>query len=87
MTIETDAGIVSAEVRPDNLVTISLPPPEAFRADRPLRVGDQTIQGSSITVGVPHYVLFPAPTSGPRTSSPSAARSGRIASCSRPVRT
>jgi diaminopimelate epimerase len=59
MTIETDAGIVSAEVGSDNLVTISLPPPEAFRPDRPLRAGDQTIQGSSITVGVPHYVLFP----------------------------
>jgi diaminopimelate epimerase len=59
MTIETDAGIVSAEVGAGNLVTISLPSPQAFRTDRPLRVGDQTIQGSSITVGVPHYVLFP----------------------------
>jgi diaminopimelate epimerase len=59
MTIETDARVVSAEVGAGNLVTISLPSPQAFRADRPLRVGDQTIQGSSITVGVPHYVLFP----------------------------
>lgn len=59
MTIETDAGVVSAEIGPGNLVTISLPPPQEFRADRPLRAGDQTIEGSSIIVGVPHYVLFP----------------------------
>jgi len=58
MTIETDAGIVSAELIENDLVTISLPSPQSFRAERPLRVGDQTIQGSSITVGVPHYVLF-----------------------------
>lgn len=58
MTVETDSGIVSAEVGADDLVTISLPPPQAFR-DRRLRVGDETIEGSSITVGVPHYVLFP----------------------------
>ena len=59
MTVETDSGIVSAEVGADDLVTISLPPPQAFRADRQIRVGDETIRGSSITVGVPHYVLFP----------------------------
>ena len=59
MTIETDSGGVSAEFGSDNLVTISLPATEAFRADRPLRVSDQTIQGSSISVGGPHYVLFP----------------------------
>lgn len=59
MTVETDAGIVTAEVGADDLVTISLPPPQAYRAERSLRVGDETIEGSTITVGVPHYVLFP----------------------------
>ncbi|MGZ8811457.1 MAG: diaminopimelate epimerase [Thermoanaerobaculia bacterium] len=58
MTIETDAGIVTAEVDDDQRVTISLPAPVAFRADRPLQVGDTTVRGSSITVGVPHYVIF-----------------------------
>ncbi len=58
MTIETDAGIVSAEVADDDLVTISLPTPQSFRADRTLRLADQTVQGSSILVGVPHYVMF-----------------------------
>lgn len=58
MTIETDAGIVSAEIVDGGLVTISLPTPHAFRAPRPLSVGDQTVRGSSIVVGVPHYVAF-----------------------------
>src|SRR5437016_1850201 len=29
------------------------------RAERPLRVDDKSIRGSSIVMGVPHYVLFP----------------------------
>jgi diaminopimelate epimerase len=57
MTIETDAGIVSAEVD-DRRVTISLPPPTAFRAERWLQIGETTVRGSSIIVGVPHYVIF-----------------------------
>lgn len=58
MTIETDAGIVGAEIGEGGLVTLSLPSPHSFRAQRPLAVGDQTIHGSSIVVGVPHYVVF-----------------------------
>lgn len=58
MSIETDAGVVDAEVGTDGMVTISLPPPAAFRPERPLLVGDTTVRGSSITVGVPHYVVF-----------------------------
>ncbi|HEV7767793.1 MAG TPA: diaminopimelate epimerase [Thermoanaerobaculia bacterium] len=58
MTIETDAGIVSAEISDGGLVTLALPPPSRFRAERPVTVGDRTVHGSSILVGVPHYVLF-----------------------------
>jgi diaminopimelate epimerase len=58
MTIETDAGIVSAEIGEGGIVTISLPAPHSFRPRRPLVIGSQTVQGSSIRVGVPHYVLF-----------------------------
>lgn len=58
MTIETDSGVVTADVADDDLVTISLPAPQSFRADRPLRAGEQTFHGSSIVVGVPHYVVF-----------------------------
>jgi diaminopimelate epimerase len=58
MTIETDAGIVSAEILDGGQVTLALPPPTSFRPQRPLVVGNQTLHGSSILVGVPHYVLF-----------------------------
>lgn len=58
MTIETDAGIVGAEIGEGGTVTLSLPPPHGFRPRRPLTVGETTINGSSIMVGVPHYVVF-----------------------------
>src|SRR5215212_1495594 len=58
MTIETDAGIVGAEIGDGGQVTLALPPPQSFRAQRPLAIGQQTIRGSSILVGVPHYVVF-----------------------------
>ena len=58
MTIETDAGIVGAEIGEGGIVTLSLPSPHTFRPERPVAVGDQTVRGSSIVVGVPHYVVF-----------------------------
>jgi len=58
MTIETDAGVVGAEMGEGGVVTLSLPAPRAFVAERPLRVGERTIRGSSILVGVPHYVIY-----------------------------
>jgi len=58
MTIETDAGIVGAEIGEGGTVTLSLPAPHSFRAQRPLIVGETTIRGSSLMVGVPHYVIF-----------------------------
>ncbi len=58
MTIETDAGIVSAEILEGGQVILALPPPSAFRPQRPLTIGNQTVHGSSILVGVPHYVLY-----------------------------
>lgn len=58
MTIETDAGIVGAEISEGGQVTLALPAPHAFRAQRPLAVGPQIVHGSSLMVGVPHYVVF-----------------------------
>jgi len=58
MTIETDAGIVGAEIGEGGTVTLSLPAPYAFRANFPLAVGERMIHGSSLMVGVPHYVIF-----------------------------
>lgn len=58
MTIETEAGVVGAELSDGGAVTLSLPSPHSFRAERPLNVSDTVIRGSSLMVGVPHYVLF-----------------------------
>jgi diaminopimelate epimerase len=58
MTIETDAGIVGGDISDGGLVTLSLPAPQAFRRERPVTVGKQVIHGSSLLVGVPHYVVF-----------------------------
>lgn len=58
MTIETDAGTVTADVAESGRVTISLPPPHSFHAERPLTIGPTMVRGSSIVVGVPHYVMF-----------------------------
>jgi diaminopimelate epimerase len=58
MTIETDAGIIGAELSAGGLVTLSLPPPRAFRPQRPLELDGKTVRGSSILAGVPHYVIF-----------------------------
>lgn len=58
MTIETGAGVIGAEVSDGGHVTLSLQQPHSFVADRSLRIGDRVIRGSSIMVGVPHYVLF-----------------------------
>jgi diaminopimelate epimerase len=58
MTIETGAGVVGAEVSDGGHVTLSLQPPQSFVAKRPLRAGETVIHGSSIIVGVPHYVVF-----------------------------
>lgn len=56
MTLETDAGPIDAVVR-GTLVTLALPPPRDLVADRPLALGGTVVRGSSIMVGVPHYVL------------------------------
>jgi len=58
MTIETDAGVVGAEVGDRGEVTLSLQSPQGFRRDQPLDVGGKIIRGSSMMVGVPHYVVF-----------------------------
>ncbi|HEV8659664.1 MAG TPA: diaminopimelate epimerase [Thermoanaerobaculia bacterium] len=58
MTIETDVGIVHADVSDTGSVIVTMPQPSSFRADRPLRVGETVVHGSSMTVGVPHYVVF-----------------------------
>jgi diaminopimelate epimerase len=59
MTIETGAGVIAAEITEQQHVVLSLPSPSAFRPIRPLQLSrGRRVDGSSILVGVPHYVLF-----------------------------
>lgn len=58
MTIETDAGIMPAQVDEHGMVALSIAAPADVQLARPLRVGDRVVQGTSLTVGVPHYVIF-----------------------------
>ena len=58
MTVETDAGILRVEIDERGLVTLSVASPSQVVLDRSLRIGDRTIQGSSLMVGVPHFVVF-----------------------------
>ena len=58
MTIETDAGVVGAEIGDRGDVTLTLPSPQSFVRERPLDVGGTLVHGSYVMVGVPHYVVF-----------------------------
>lgn len=58
MTIETDSGVIGAELADGGAVTLSLPSPQRFQPNRALDVGDTVVRGSSILVGVPHFVIF-----------------------------
>jgi diaminopimelate epimerase len=58
MTIETDAGVIAAEVGEGPAVTLSLPSPRGLVPQRTLEVNGTAIRGSFIVVGVPHYVVF-----------------------------
>ena len=72
MTVETRAGVIPAEVLPDNTVRLKLPfkpsPPRYFR----LGFRGKEIPGYLTVSGVPHFVLFvteveeaPLPSLGP----------------------
>jgi diaminopimelate epimerase len=58
MTIETGAGLVTAEVSEDDHVTLNLASPAQFKASMPLTIDGESVRGSYIRVGVPHYVIF-----------------------------
>jgi diaminopimelate epimerase len=58
MNIETGAGVIGAEILEGGTVMLSLAPPHSFQPRRSLAVGSTIVNGSSIIVGVPHYVIF-----------------------------
>jgi diaminopimelate epimerase len=58
MHIDTDAGLIGADIGEGNLVTLSLAPPRGFVRERPLAIEGKNVRGSFLVVGVPHYVMF-----------------------------
>ncbi|HET7712933.1 MAG TPA: diaminopimelate epimerase [Thermoanaerobaculia bacterium] len=56
LTVETGAGVLRAAVR-DQSVTLEIPTPGEYRAQRPLLVAGERQDGSFIRIGVPHYVI------------------------------
>ncbi len=58
MTIETDAGVLPAEVLDSGEVTLTMPGPTHFERERPLDTTEGSrIEGCFVTVGVPHYIV------------------------------
>src|SRR5581483_3531662 len=47
-----------AEVGEGTTVTLMLPSPQGFRPDRSIRLPEKNVRGSSIVVGVPHFVVI-----------------------------
>jgi diaminopimelate epimerase len=59
MTIETGAGVITAEMSEQQQVTLFVGAPSEFVRRRTLRLSTgREIHGSYLRVGVPHYVIF-----------------------------
>ena len=57
LSFETKAGVIRAEVT-GGRVKLEMPDPTAPELDYPLKVKEETFTVSSITVGVPHVVIW-----------------------------
>jgi diaminopimelate epimerase len=57
LSFETKAGVIRAEVL-DGRVKLEMPGPTTPEIDYPLKVEEETLTVSSITVGVPHVVIW-----------------------------
>jgi diaminopimelate epimerase len=58
MQIATAAGVIRAEILPDNLVCLHLPPPKDYRHNHKLVISDGTvITYDFIDSGVPHVIV------------------------------
>lgn len=57
LTFETMAGVIRAEVT-GKRVKLEMPKPSAVSLDGPVQVAHRTLSVSSVTVGVPHVVLW-----------------------------
>ncbi len=58
MTIETDAGILHAEILESNEVRVQMPDPVNARENLEVAIGGHVMTGQFVTVGIPHVVFF-----------------------------
>jgi diaminopimelate epimerase len=58
MDFETDAGIISAEVLPNNRVQLNLYKPKDLKLDIKIKIDEIKISANFINTGVPHTVVF-----------------------------
>ena len=57
LSLETQTGVIQAEIT-DKRVKLEMPQPSTVEFDYPLEAGGQTFTVSSVTVGVPHVVVW-----------------------------
>lgn len=57
MTIETNAGVIEAEVQ-TNAVRIKFVQPSHFQSYVPITIDGKIIRGHSVRIGDPHFILF-----------------------------
>jgi len=57
LSLETQTGVIQAEVT-GGRVKLEMPRPSTVELDYPLKVGGETMTVSSVTVGVPHVVIW-----------------------------
>jgi len=57
LNFETQTGVIRAEIT-DKRVKLAMPQPSTLELDYPLEVGGETFTVSSVTVGVPHVVIW-----------------------------
>lgn len=58
MKIETLAGLIEAEIKPDHRVRVRLPVPVQWRSNLSFQKDGQLLKGSFVNTGVPHIVFF-----------------------------
>ncbi|MDD5101746.1 MAG: diaminopimelate epimerase [Endomicrobiaceae bacterium] len=58
MKFETDAGLITAEIKSDTVVNLALYDPKDLKLDVQLKIDDIIFEVSCLNTGVPHAVIF-----------------------------
>ena len=58
MTLETDSGLLRAEVMDGGMVRVQMPQPEGARENLEFDIGEKVLTGQYVRVGVPHVVIY-----------------------------